>query len=117
VACGAASLVRNSFPARGHRRAHPFQQGWAAFCFRGKAPIGAGIEWAFANNWTLKGEYMFIGTDNSSPCGFVLGGPVIPAKNYCWNHSGPDGISTAKIGLNYRFSGLFGGVAAFVGPY
>jgi outer membrane immunogenic protein len=79
--------------------------------------IGAGVEWAFANNWSLKGEYMYIGTDNGSPCGFVLGGPVIPAGNYCWNHSGPDGISTAKVGLNYRFNGLFGGVAAFVGPY
>jgi outer membrane immunogenic protein len=66
--------------------------------------LGGGIEWAFANNWSIKGEYMFIGTDNNSPCGFVGSGPI-PAGNYCWNHSGLDGISTAKFGLNYRFGG------------
>jgi outer membrane immunogenic protein len=54
--------------------------------------VGAGIEWAFAGNWTLKGEYMFIGSDDISTC----------AGTFCWNHS-VDGISTAKIGLNYLF--------------
>ena len=78
--------------------------------------IGGGIEWAFANNWTLKGEYMFIGSDTNSPCAFNPGvaGGIVPAGNYCWNHSGFDGISTAKIGLNYLFGGgLFGGGAPF----
>jgi len=73
--------------------------------------IGGGIEWAFANNWTLKGEYMFIGSDSNSPCAFNPGNPGVvgglPAGNYCWNHSGLDGINTAKIGLNYRFGSLF----------
>ena len=51
-----------------------------------------------------KGEYMFIGSDNNSPCAFnsgVVGG--LPPGSYCWNHSGFDGISTAKVGLNYLF--------------
>ena len=68
--------------------------------------IGGGIEWALGNNWTLKGEYMFIGSDNNSPCAFnpgVVGG--LPPGNYCWNHSGFDGISTFKVGLNYLFGG------------
>jgi outer membrane immunogenic protein len=25
------------------------------------ATLGGGVEWAFANNWSIKGEYMFIG--------------------------------------------------------
>jgi outer membrane immunogenic protein len=66
--------------------------------------LGGGIEWAFADNWTLKGEYMAIGADNISSCGFVA---PISAANYCWNNSAPDRIHTVKIGLNYLFgSGL-----------
>jgi len=76
--------------------------------------IGAGIEWAFAGNWTVKAEYMAIGLENvNSPCGFVTGGPVIPAGNYCWGHSGLDAVSTFKVGVNY----LFGGGAPVVARY
>ncbi|MEZ5890891.1 MAG: hypothetical protein R3D52_12070 [Xanthobacteraceae bacterium] len=53
--------------------------------------IGAGVEWAFANNWTVKGEYMYVGTGTTVRLRLCLGGPVIPAGNYCWNHSGPMG--------------------------
>ena len=28
--------------------------------------VGGGIEWAFAGNWSVKGEYMFIGANNIS---------------------------------------------------
>jgi outer membrane immunogenic protein len=68
--------------------------------------IGGGMEWAFANNWTLKAEYMFIGSDNNSPCAFnpgVVGG--VQPGNYCWNQSGFNGINTFKVGLNYLFGG------------
>lgn len=61
--------------------------------------LGAGVEWAFANNWTLKGEYMYIGSENTSACGAGVGG------TYCWDISGHDGVSTAKIGINYLFGG------------
>jgi outer membrane immunogenic protein len=67
--------------------------------------VGGGVEWAFVNNWTLKAEYMAIGLDNSLPCGFVSGGPVLPAGNYCWNHSVPSAVSTFKVGVNYLFGG------------
>lgn len=67
--------------------------------------LGGGIEWAFTNNWTLKAEYMAIGLDNSLPCGSVPNGAVIPAGNYCWNHSGPGAVSTLKVGVNYLFGG------------
>lgn len=75
--------------------------------------VGGGIEWAFAGNWTVKGEYMFIGSDSASACGVAgIGAPAGPGT-YCWDHSGLDGISTAKIGINY----LFGGGAPVVAQY
>ena len=67
---------------------------------------GGGIEWAFDWNWSVKAEYMFIGLDNVSACGYSnVGGAGFAAPGtYCWNHE-LDGIHTAKIGLNYRFGG------------
>ena len=67
--------------------------------------IGGGVEWAFAGNWTVKGEYMFIGLDNDSACGLGTNNALVPARSFCWNHSGLNGVSTAKIGLNYLFGG------------
>ena len=71
--------------------------------------IGGGIEWAFYENWSLKGEYMFIGLDdNFTTCGTatLASGAVVPGGNFCFNHAF-DGIHTAKIGLNYRFGSFW----------
>lgn len=46
--------------------------------------LGAGIEWAFAPNWSAKVEYMFYDFDNNTTFGDTQ-------------------ISTVKLGLNYRF--------------
>jgi len=70
--------------------------------------VGGGIEWAFAQNWSVKGEYMFIGLDNNfQTCGSAItpptaAVPVVPGGPFCFNHHF-DGINTFKIGLNYRF--------------
>src|SRR5436305_1681600 len=71
--------------------------------------LGGGIEWAFAPNWSVKGEYMFIalGADGGSQtCGDVTtpSGTILAGGPFCFNHSF-SGIHTAKIGLNYRFGG------------
>ena len=67
--------------------------------------VGGGIEWAFDWNWSVKAEYMFIGLDNNSACGFDAAGVGAGGPGtYCWNHEF-DGVHTAKIGLNYRFGG------------
>lgn len=59
--------------------------------------VGAGIEWALWQNWSLKAEYMFIGIDKVySPVFFP--GPV-------FNDVDVGGIHTAKLGLNWRFGG------------
>lgn len=66
--------------------------------------VGGGLEWAFDWKWSVKAEYMYIGLDNVSACGFNSNANLVPVGTYCWNHE-LDGIHTAKIGLNYRFGG------------
>jgi outer membrane immunogenic protein len=68
--------------------------------------LGGGLEWAFAQSWSVKAEYMFIGLNNEG--GFLACGPVTtPAGTilgggpFCFN-TAFGGIHTAKIGLNYR---------------
>jgi outer membrane immunogenic protein len=72
--------------------------------------IGGGIEWAFASNWSVKAEYMFIALGDKN--GFQTCGPATaPSGNpvaggpFCFNHSFGD-IHTAKVGVNYRFNNL-----------
>src|SRR5262249_36302952 len=69
--------------------------------------VGGGIEWAFAGNWSVKGEDMFIALGNNT--GFQSCGPVttpagatLAGGNFCFDHSF-SGFHTAKVGLNYRF--------------
>ena len=68
--------------------------------------VGGGVEWAFAPNWSVKGEYMFIGLNNHDfqTSGFATtsSGAVVSGGPFVFNHSF-DGIHTAKIGLNYKF--------------
>lgn len=73
--------------------------------------LGGGVEWAFASNWSVKVEYMFIGLggdDGLTTCGLatLASGAPVPGGQFCFNHDFSDGgIHTAKIGLNYRFVG------------
>jgi outer membrane immunogenic protein len=68
--------------------------------------IGGGIEWAFASNWTLKAEGLYMGfTKTYSVCG-VTGAPGpggFPAGLAACGSESIAGIMTAKIGLNYKF--------------
>jgi outer membrane immunogenic protein len=75
------------------------------------ATLGGGVEWAFADNWSIKGEYMFIGLGDNhslSSCGSAIApaGNVVGGGPFCFNHEF-SGIHTAKIGLNYRFGGSY----------
>ena len=69
--------------------------------------VGGGLEWAIAQNWSVKGEYMFVGLNDSDgfqTCGPVTtpSGAILAGGPFCFDHRF-DGIHTAKIGLNYRF--------------
>jgi outer membrane immunogenic protein len=69
--------------------------------------LGGGIEWMFAPNWSVKGEYMYIGMDNSNftSCGTGISpsGTALPGSPYCFNH-GFSAIGTAKLGVNFHFN-------------
>jgi outer membrane immunogenic protein len=58
---------------------------------------GAGLEWAFANNWTARVEYDYIGLSNRTftvPTGIIAGDVFTANRN----------ISMVTVGLNYLFN-------------
>lgn len=62
--------------------------------------LGGGIEYALTNNWTIKGEYLYIDPRQTlNACGLA----TIGGGRFCWSHDVP-GLHTAKLGLNYKFS-------------
>lgn len=64
---------------------------------------GGGAEWAFARNWSVKAEYLFLGIDqNVAACGPGGGRLFLPNLNFCANHH-IGGLHTAKVGVNYKF--------------
>jgi outer membrane immunogenic protein len=75
--------------------------------------FGGGVEWAFAPNWSVKAEYMFIalGDQSRTSCGTatLASGAVVAGGPFCFGTSFPD-IHTVKVGVNWRFGTLFGGL-------
>lgn len=64
---------------------------------------GAGVEWAFASNWTLKGEYLYLATrETYNTTGICTGGFCGAGATFTSTHSDP-GVHTGKVGVNYRF--------------
>ena len=72
-------------------------------CLSGRLwTAGGGLEFALGQNWSIKGEYMYIDTrDTFAVCG--AGAGTAAGSTFCWNHNTP-GIHTAKVGVNYRFN-------------
>src|SRR5437870_7255334 len=62
--------------------------------------LGAGIEWAFAPNWSAKVEYNYLGLDDRTftvPAGFpFLAGDTFTQSNR--------NVQMLKVGINYRFN-------------
>jgi len=77
---------------------------------------GAGLEWALSGNWSLKGEYEYLGFHHSTTaCGTLLNGstfvppgqgplngPTVPATTVCGS-AGVTSVQTLKVGLNFSF--------------
>jgi outer membrane immunogenic protein len=64
--------------------------GWAA---------GAGVEWAFAPSWTVKGEYLHVDLGSTN---VTIADPIhFPNAfaTYQFNHA----FDTVRVGVNYRF--------------
>lgn len=67
-------------------------QGWTA---------GAGIEWLFLPNWTVKAEYLFIRFQHvDETYNYALVGPGVP---FTANITTNSNINTFRIGVNYLF--------------
>ena len=62
---------------------------------------GAGVEWAFAGNWSARAEYDFIGLQNQS---FTVSGT--PATRFAGDAINVNNrtIQMITAGLNYKFS-------------
>jgi outer membrane immunogenic protein len=83
--CGPATLVIGNSDT---------QVTWAA---------GAGVEWAFAPKWSLKGEYLYLHTRETYTQSAISGGTG-GAAGFLWTNSHSDpGTHTGKLGVNYRF--------------
>jgi outer membrane immunogenic protein len=69
--------------------------------------VGAGVEWAFAQNWTIKFEYQYLGLSN-----FDLGDNVLQDGLF-GPHDGSAQLGT--VGINYLFN--WGAPAPVVSRY
>jgi len=91
TAGGAFANVQTNF--NGTTTSHT-QSGWTA---------GGGIEWAFADNWTAKVEYLYVNLGNgsvnciSATCTGFSGGPAIPVSVGLTEN-------LIRAGVNYKFS-------------
>jgi outer membrane immunogenic protein len=61
--------------------------------------VGAGLEYAFTNNWTMKAEYLYydLGKQN------YLGSPLAANPPFSLNYSVKNTGNIVRAGLNYKF--------------
>jgi outer membrane immunogenic protein len=65
--------------------------------------VGGGIEWAIANNWSVKAEYLYMwfkGFNYASPL-VAAAAPFAPG--YAWNTNITPREQILRIGVNYKF--------------
>jgi outer membrane immunogenic protein len=67
--------------------------------------IGAGLEYAVGNGWSVKGEYLYVDLNSNNRT--LLPTTVIgtPATGASFADSSGDRFSIIRIGLNYKFGG------------
>jgi outer membrane immunogenic protein len=61
--------------------------------------LGAGLEWAFANNFSLKVEYDYLRL-NGRTFAIPAGSPFLVGDNFT---TGGNNVQMATVGINYRF--------------
>jgi len=62
--------------------------------------VGAGAEWAFANNWSAKIEYDYLGLSGRTFT-VPVGSPFLVGDTFT---TGRPNVQMAKVGINYRFN-------------
>lgn len=64
--------------------------------------IGAGVEWAFQRNWTLRGEFLHYGFDDLNVSSRNSDIVTFPNANIAHSHRNTD-INVIRAGINYKF--------------
>jgi outer membrane immunogenic protein len=62
--------------------------------------VGGGLEWLFARNWSVKGEYLYVNFGSKTTTATVFSGAAIPNV---LTTSGTFSASIARAGVNYHF--------------
>jgi outer membrane immunogenic protein len=69
------------------------QAGWTA---------GAGVEWAFYKNWSVKAEYLYVDLGNQSFVSVPAG--RAPNLGTSWTESFSNRYNIVRVGVNYKFN-------------
>jgi outer membrane immunogenic protein len=64
--------------------------------------VGAGVEWAFNNNWSVKGEYLFMDLGNRTTTAFGVTGTPVGATLGLRER---EQYNIVRVGLNYKWGG------------
>jgi outer membrane immunogenic protein len=67
--------------------------------------VGGGLEYAVGNNWTVRGEYLYVDLDSHNRTLVPVFVSGTPATGFSFADRGGDRFSVARIGLNYKFGG------------
>lgn len=66
--------------------------------------VGGGMEWAFANNWSLKGEYLYVDFGTAfSQSPLLNGAGTAQVGTNALTHNADLTAHIARAGINYRF--------------
>lgn len=66
---------------------------------------GGGIEYAFANNWTVRGEYLYMRFNNKTVYDLGDGSGGVPPATDPSPYTFHDHLHTVRFGLSYKFGG------------
>jgi outer membrane immunogenic protein len=65
--------------------------------------VGGGVEWALNRNWSLKGEYLFVGFGKVTASGFITQTRTGVAYSQAISTTSDLSAHVARVGINYRF--------------
>lgn len=78
----------------------PFQYAGSADETNTGWTVGAGVEWAFASNWTVKAEYLYFDLGDTNYIAY----PLAPNPPFAVAQSFENNGSIVRLGVNYKFS-------------
>jgi outer membrane immunogenic protein len=66
--------------------------------------VGAGAEWKFNSNWSVRGEYLYVAFNDITGSSRVAV-TAAPAINFTFGHSATFTENVARVAVSYRFGG------------